>query len=378
MSCLRTIFGFIGFTLLTVGIAALFLARLPQTLNREIRELGGATTTIKEIADSSFGTDFTQENQPDLPLMVDGEALTTNTVGAAPELEQAVLEEISTADTAEQEFQVEVAEVQAEAVTAVQEIQPGLTSEEIQIVQDAVTSENTTLNNDIEVELVPLNVQAVTTPNNSGQGGAGAIAGYEQRTVELEWPRSFRVGGTGTVVVTLKALPTGGIEAVAEIAENQVIATPILISDNYNTHTARYTARLVAPDFTVDNSLTPQTQTLGRGEEGTWRWSLKAPDNSGAFVINIVINLEWQPKQAGVQPIAAKNIWGQALQVDVNYVFGEITVPQASTLGTALAVVGFAIQIPLLAEILGALRKLLFGRRRQTTARGRQQTTRRR
>lgn len=373
MSCLRTLIGLVGFAMLTIGIAALFLARMPQVLNREIRELGGATTTIKELVDSSFGTNFTEENQPDLPVVVDGEVLSTNTVGAAPELEESALEEISTVGTTEQDFQVEVAEVQAQAEAVILEAQPELTAEESQVVQEAVASQNTVLNSEIDVALVPLNVASASVPNTSGQGGVAGIAGYEQRTVELEWPRSFRVGGNGAVVLTLKALPTGDIEAVAEIADNQVIATPILIQDRYDQYEAQFTARLVAPDFTSEE-LTPQMQVLGRGEEGTWRWSLKAPDDSGAFVINIVINLAWQPKpNSGVQPIQPRNIWGQALQVDVNYVFGSVTVPQASTLGTVLAFVGFAIQIPLLAEILGGVRKLFFGRRKTTASRGRVQ-----
>lgn len=374
MSCLRTLIGLVGFAMLTIGIAALFLARMPQVLNREIRELGGATTTLQELADQVAGTNFTQENQPDLNIVIDGQVSTTNQVGAAPEIEDQALGELSDVQTtAEQDFQVEVAEVQAEAEAVIQEIQPELTAEESQVVQEAVASQNTVLNSEIDVALVPLTVASAPVPDTSGQGGVAGIAGYEQRTVELEWPRSFRVGGNGAVVLTLKALPTGDVEAVAEIADNQVIATPILIQDRYDEYEAQFTARLVAPDFTSEE-LTPQMQVLGRGEEGTWRWSLKAPDDSGAFVINIVINLAWQPKpNSGVQPIQARNIWGQALQVDVNYVFGSVTVPQASTLGTVLAFVGFAIQIPLLAEILGGVRKLFFGRRKTTTSRGRVQ-----
>lgn len=369
MGCFRFIAGLLGVILLVVGLVGVGVAQAPEFFNfyREVRELGGATTTLKEIADNSFGTSFSREVPPDLPVVVDGETSTTNIINAQPELEAPALEVLSSAgtDASVQEFEAQVAEVQIEAQSITVEQQPELSVEESQVVQQSL-AENVVLDNKIEVAVVPLAVSsAVAAPNTSGQGGAGGIAGYEQRTVELEWPRSFRVGGSGTVVLTLKALPSGGVEAVAEIKDNQVIATPILITDFYDTHNARYSARLVAPDFDVE-TLTPQTQQLGRGEEGTWRWSLDAPGNSGSFVINLVINLEWQPKpNTNVQTIPARNIWGQALQVDVNFVFGSITVPQASTAGTALAVVGFAMQIPLLGEILGGVRNLLFGRRRK-------------
>ncbi len=369
MGCFRFIFGLLGVTLLVVGLVGIGVARAPQFFSfyREVRELGGATTTLKEIADQSFGTNFSEEVPPDLPVVVDGEQLSTNTINVQPELEQPALETLSSADTAAsvQEFEAEVAEVQVEAQAAIAEQQPELSAEEAQVVQESV-SENMVLDKEIEVAVVPLTLSPQTVaPSISGQGGAGGIAGYEQRTVELEWPRSFRVGGSGTVVLTLKALPSGGVEAVAEIEDNEVIATPILVTDLYNTHNARYSARLVASDFEVE-ALTPQTQQLGRGEEGSWRWSLEAPGNSGTFVINLVINLEWQPKpNTGAQVVPARNIWGQALQVEVNYVFGSITVPQASNVGTVLAVLGFAMQIPLLSEILGGLRKMLFGRRRR-------------
>lgn len=370
MGCFRFFVGLLGVTLLIVGLVGIGVARAPQFFSfyREVRELGGATTTLKEIADQSFGTNFSEEIPPDLPVVVDGEQLSTNTINVQPELEQPALETLSSADTAAsvQEFEAEVAEVQVEAQAAIAEQQPELSAEEVQVVQESV-SENVVLDKEIEVAVVPLTISPQTVaPSISGQGGAGGIAGYEQRIVELEWPRSFRVGGSGTVVLTLKALPSGGVEAVAEIEDNEVIATPILVTDLYNTHNARYSARLVASDFEAE-ALTPQTQELGRGEEGSWRWSLEAPGNSGTFVINLVINLEWQPKpNTGAQVVPSRNIWGQALQVDVNYVFGSITVPQASNVGTVLAVLGFAMQIPLLSEILGGLRKMLFGRRRRT------------
>ncbi|MBZ0308870.1 MAG: hypothetical protein K8I82_22575, partial [Anaerolineae bacterium] len=75
MGCFRFIFGLVGVTLLIVGLVGVGVAQAPQFFSfyREVRELGGATTTLKEIADQSFGTNFSQEDLPDLPVVVDGE-----------------------------------------------------------------------------------------------------------------------------------------------------------------------------------------------------------------------------------------------------------------------------------------------------------------
>ena len=64
----------------------------------------------------------------------------------------------------------------------------------------------------------------------------------------------------------------------------------------------------------------------------------------------------------------------------MNYVFGLITVPQASVGGTALAVIGFIAQMPLLEKFLEIFLDVLFGgncrRRRREEERRRQQRRR--
>jgi len=73
-------------------------------------------------------------------------------------------------------------------------------------------------------------------------------------------------------------------------------------------------------------------------------------------------------------------IWGQTVQVEVNYVFGFITVPQASIAGTVLGVVGVVAEIPLLEKFLEIFWNVFLGgnrRRRQREDRRNRRTRRR-
>jgi hypothetical protein len=198
--------------------------------------------------------------------------------------------------------------------------------------------------------------------STDGQGGGGSGAGIEQRVVEFEWPTEFRTGEAGSIRLTLKALPSGGLQAsVAEIPTNAIIATPILMTDCYEEYTATVSARIIAPAFEIE-STTNDAQPLSRGEEVTWRWSL-TPDKEGTFIITMAINLSWQlkpniaPTSLLCQTISQTpfSLWGQSVQVEVSKVLGLITIQQASIAGTVLAVVGFIAELPFMGEIFGVL-----------------------
>lgn len=224
------------------------------------------------------------------------------------------------------------------------------------------------LDEEVPIEIEPLDPAAERAAAEETRGGPVVPAAFEQRVVELEWPSQFRVGGSGTVRVKLKMLEDGTVQPVAEIADNEISAAPIIIPDNYATHTAQLTATLSAPHFTVE-ALNAETQTLEKGGEAEWRWTLSA-DSSGRAVIAVGITLTWVSK-ADNRPETTLSLWGQALQVDVNYVFGSITVPQASIAGTVLAVLGFVAEIPLIDAILEVFGKIFFGGRRRQAQRRR-------
>ncbi|NLX10544.1 MAG: hypothetical protein GXY36_12885 [Chloroflexi bacterium] len=220
-----------------------------------------------------------------------------------------------------------------------------------------------TLDESSEVEIAASEAPTMGAASEEvGALGAAASTSYEQRVVELEWPEKFRVGGSGSVRVRLTMLEDGSLQPVAEIADNAVRATPIMIQDRYATHDARVTATLIAPSFEV-SALHSETQSLARGQDAEWRWTLQT-DDAGTNVISLALNLTWQPRD-GSAPISNVPVWSQAVQVQADYVIGALTVPQASILGTALGLVGLVAQIPLLEKILETLWGMIFGRRRR-------------
>jgi hypothetical protein len=241
-------------------------------------------------------------------------------------------------------------------------------------VQEVPLTTNIVINEDTDVAVAPINAEA-PAPTGDGQGGfIAAASAYEQRVVELEWPTTFQVGRSGAVRIKLKMLEGGALQPVAEIADNEVVATPILLTDRYATHNAFVTATISAPDFQID-AVSPARQQLSRGGEVEWRWTLNST-SAQTSVISLGLAITWEPLPGTTESVLPNvPIWGQALQVEVNYVFGLITVPQASIAGTVLAVIGFVSQIPLFDKILEIFWKILFGGSRR---RRRQQQQRRR
>jgi len=222
-------------------------------------------------------------------------------------------------------------------------------------------TEGVVLDSATGVTVAPLD-SAAGVPAPDGTGGMAAVTtGYEQRVVELEWPSQFQVGRAGSLRVTLKMLEGGALQPVAEIGDNEVIATPILLTDRYATHDAFVTATLSAPDFAV-STVTPAVQQLQRGGEVTWRWTLSA-DRAQKAIIALGLSVTWQPKPG--QPPGPTNValWSQAVQVDVEHVFGQLTVPQATVAGTVLGVLGFVAEMPLAGVFLRLSWRILFGRR---------------
>lgn len=256
-----------------------------------------------------------------------------------------------------------------EAVTTTSEVGTAEFSADVPLTTDIVLQEDT------GVEVAPLTTAGVGP--GDGQGGfTTTTAGYEQRVVELEWPKKYQVGRAGAIRIKLKMLEGGALQPVAEVAGNDVIATPILLTDRYATHNAFVTATLSAPDFDVSMVTSDARQALQPGGEVEWRWTLKA-DNSTTAIISLGLAITWEPKPGSPPGPTNVPIWGQTVQVECEYVFGLITVPQASVAGTALAVLGFVAQIPFADKILETFFKVFFGRRRRDSRRSSSRRSRR-
>lgn len=340
----RFIIMLIGLAMLAAAVVTLWTAHGPQL--QEKRTTGGMLFTQAEVAAQSVGA---PGGQPQLGTILDipsggGPAV----VPMQPDLSQSAAANLSA---------VQPGELSASPPTTA-ELNPQELASGVPLTTDIV------LNNATQVQVAPLTT-GTGSGTSSGQGGMTATAsGYEQRVVELEWPNKFQVGRAGSLRVTLKVLSGGALQPVAEVAGNEVLATPILITDRYDTYDAVVTATISAPDFHVE-SVSPLSQPLQRGGEADWRWTLKS-DSAHTAIISLGLMISWTPKpgQSG-QPLLNVLIWGQTLQVKVGYVLGLISVPQANVASAVLAVLGFVAQIPMADKILGVIWGLLFGRRRR-------------
>ena len=340
----RLFIAFIGLFLLLVGAVTLWIARGPQPT--EARTTGGVSYTQQEIAASGGDLSVTTDVQ----------------IGAGPAIVPA---------------QADIApsispDLSSDQGSAPQTVQAEDIAPSVPLTTDIM------LDNSTDVTIAPL--ESAQGVDLSGQGGSTtSTSGYEQRVVELEWPGEFQVGRSAAVRIKLKVLDSGALQPVAEVAGNEVLATPILITDRYDDYNAFVTVTFAAPDFSIE-STSPAAQPMQRGGEVEWRWTLESTE-AHQSVISLGLAITWQPKTVGQLPSLTNiPIWGQTLQVEVNYVFGLITVPQASIGGTALAVIGFIAQMPLLEKFLEIFLDVLFGgnrrRRKQEEARRKQQRRR--
>jgi hypothetical protein len=278
----RLLFSFLGMFLLIAAAVMLWLSFGP--LPSEARTTGGILYTQSEVA---------QLGAANLEAVLDVQAGgQTAAVPVMPDLAAGVIADLAAAGQA-----------------GTQAVPPTVTPGEA--APGVPLTTNIMLNDTTGVVVSPLMSAAGAVAD--GQGGLGtATTGYEQRVVELEWPSTFQIGRSGAVRIKLKMLAGGALQPVAEVADNEVIATPILITDRYDTHNAFVTAVISAPDFKIET----------------------------------------------VSPV-----------------------PQASIAGTALAVIGFIAQMPLLEKFLEIGLDILFGgsrrRRRKEEERRRKQQRRR-
>ncbi|MCD4686611.1 MAG: hypothetical protein K8S97_11810 [Anaerolineae bacterium] len=326
----------IGLVLIVAAVVILWIAHGPQS--SAATTTGGMLYTQAELAANGTNT---------LDTVIDTDI---GTQPLPPALAPAAAADLQSADAAE--------------LSAAPE-----TVADLDEVPSAPLTTNIVIETDTEIEVAPIaqsGPDMVAPPD--GQGGQTQMieTDYEQRVVELEWPARFQVKRSGSLRVKLKVLDSGALQPVAEVADNEIIATPILITNRYATHDAFVTLTISAPDFSID-SLSNATQQMLPAGAVEWRWTLES-DDAQTSVISLSMTISWQPKPDQVNPPPAPQnvyIWGQTVQVEVVYVFGLISVPQASILGTVMALAGLVAQYPILEKLLEAFIDRLLGRDRR-------------
>jgi hypothetical protein len=357
MRCLfRIILSLFGIVFLAVGGFLLFTVYI-DTPDEVTATLGALTTLDRAALDN------------ELSVFVDGQLAGSNSFGGAEldesEIDSAIAERPTTTEGRPQVDRTEISE-QANTVISPEAVT------NTEVLSNPVLA-NEAINAETNVQVEELE-GTIETTGPSGSGGGTATFEVEQRVAELEWPERFREGESGSIRLTLRALEDGGLVAEAEIDENTVLATPIILSDRYETHNAFVTARISAPDFDIEKNSSDQQQMF-EGEKVEWRWNL-TPKETGTFVITVGSEVVWQPKSptSGDVTIGPLPVWGQAVQTDVDQVFGLISIPQASIAGTIIAVIGALLELPFFAELGSAFLERLVDRLRDSN----NTTTRRR
>lgn len=339
--CFSTFSSLFGWLLLIAAGYFLYVSFLdkPELLKQT---LGGASELAVNAVQQA-GTDISNFN---LPVTADGNPDNTNSYGGADT--SAVAEGVQGGGDVPEI----AAETLPESATQAQDVFTGQGTLGVNPVHN-----NEILTSESEVQVVGLNAGGGEGGGQGGEGQGGPGGGtLEQRVVELEWPQEFRNGESRTVKVTLKALAGGGFQvSAAEIQSNTVLATPIIITDNYNTHIAQVTGRVIAPEFEIESANSTDTFQMERGQEVTWRWTLK-PKDTGTFVITFGIEVLWQPRDPNTAPpIGPYPIWGQSVQTEVQEVLGPLTIPNMSIAGGVLGVLGALSQLPFAGEIFSFL-----------------------
>ncbi len=343
--CFSTFSSLFGWLFLIAAGYFLYVSFLdkPELLKQT---LGGAS----ELAINAVQRAGNDLNNLDLPVTADGSSSSSNAQGGV--VAEGVVDGGSMGGG---EVPVVEGEVAIEAVEQAVEV---FTAEaEQQVFTGNPVQNNQILTSDTEVAVVGLNVGGGDGGSQGGDGQGGPGGGViEQRVVELEWPQEFRKGESRTVKVTLRALSGGGFQVTAaEIQSNTVLATPIIMSDFYTTHVAQVTGRVVAPEFEIESANTTDTFQMERGQEVTWRWTLK-PTDTGTFVITFGIEVLWQPRDPNTAvQIGPYPIWGQSVQTEVQEVLGPLSIPQMSIAGGVLGVLGALSQLPFAGEIFSFL-----------------------
>lgn len=323
MRCLFTmISGLFGLVCLVAGGAMLYTVFI-DTPADITQTLGGASEAIAQVNDISN----------DLDIVIDGDTVSANTVG-----------EVS--------FDADVVAADSSDTITTEEVDRTAVNTQ---ANDVVSSTDTLSNPVLQNEVIDSNTEVNVVEVDTNTEDSPEAVLLETRVAELEWPEEFREGETGAVRITLRALEDGGLEAVAEVDTNSVVATPILIQDRYDTHTATVTARISAPEFDTETVSSAQQQ-MTRGQAVEWRWNL-TPNENGNFVISFAVEIVWTPKPDSPDQVAygPTTIWGQAVQTQVDQVFGLVSIPTASTAGTVLALLGAILELPFIMDILSSL-----------------------
>lgn len=173
----------------------------------------------------------------------------------------------------------------------------------------------------------------------------------EERTIEVEWPATMRLGDSD--VIRLALFPTvRGYAAQLEFPEHSLELGEVEVP-----YLPGYQAQVIARMDAAGLDFEPrgdQMQTLRQGAPLSWRWTI-SPQNAGRQRLNLQIMLRWIPL-VGEGSASEVTLWTDTLEIHVQAPLG-LSAPQARVLGVAGMLIGGILVLPL-AELTARQRLL--------------------
>ncbi|MFW6136001.1 MAG: hypothetical protein ACOC7N_04185 [Chloroflexota bacterium] len=175
----------------------------------------------------------------------------------------------------------------------------------------------------------------------------------EERTAEVEWPNSMRVGDGEVVRVSLLALAQAAEAGTPEVAEHEVESAALELPVARAGYQGMVSASLTAAGLEV-TAAGPAEQPLVPGGTNTWRWTVSAP-RAGTYRPVVNVTVRWEPMEGsgGTGPVE-ELVWSRVLTVRARGVLG-LSGPQVDWMGTAGSVLGTVAGIPFLEKVLTTL-----------------------
>jgi hypothetical protein len=196
----------------------------------------------------------------------------------------------------------------------------------------------------------------------------GPTAIVEERTVELEWPDSMRVGDGEVIRLSLVPWSQGAYVVTPEIAGHQVESTTVPLPVTRPGYHGYLSASLTAAGLEVV-AAGPTEQPLQPGGSNTWHWTISAAQ-PGTYRPVVNVTARWEPRPgSSASGRLEEVVWSRVVTVEARAFLG-LSGAQVDVLGLGGSVLGTVAGLPFLDKALRTLWRWFRGRRPQKHAQG--------
>jgi hypothetical protein len=179
----------------------------------------------------------------------------------------------------------------------------------------------------------------------------------EERTAEVEWPGSMRVGDGEVIRLSLYAPTESGYISTPEVAGHEVQSATVPIPLTRAGYEGYVSASLTTTGLDMA-SAAPRRQKLAPGHTNTWRWTISA-SRPGTYRPVINLTVVWDPKPGEDLPGPIEEaVWGRVLTVEARAPLG-LSGTQVDWLGVGGTLLGTAAGFPFMEKVLSILWKRL-------------------